>query len=180
MQMTGQFADKMNLREGSADKSVGFELVSDPDTLEIARSIDSYVEKMESTGKLDKNPTLVRVVKILEEVAEMILASDEVAAFDALCDVMYLTLGAGEIFDMPLDLGFMEVHTSNMTKDNKANSPIVRDKGEGYVPPNLRRILINHRGRPKEMSSRPANTLAAIKARVVARNSLNSTKETES
>ena len=49
---------------------------------------------------------------------------------------------------LPLDKAFAEVHRSNMTKRVQTNDPDkarVRDKGPGYEPPDLARVLEEHR-----------------------------------
>lgn len=82
----------------------------------------------------------VKLHLMLEELSEFILAEDEIEAFDALCDLLYVTLANFELYDWPADSGFQEVHRSNMTK-KPANTNRVSDKGGDYDPPKLNQVL---------------------------------------
>ena len=60
-----------------------------------------------------------------------------------LADVLYVTYGMAQRFDIPLDDVFALVHASNMTKLGDDGKPVYRDsdgkvlKGPNYQPPNL-------------------------------------------
>lgn len=88
---------------------------------------------------------------IVEETAELLDAmymEDEVLVLDALADLLYVVLGSAVTMDLPLAEAFVEVHRSNMTKRRQSDDPDgarVRDKGEGYQPPDLKRILDAYR-----------------------------------
>ena len=94
----------------------------------------------------------LRMHLILGELSELMEAKanrDEIETFDALIDLMYVTLGTGVAFDLPLHLGFDDVHRSNMTKQVQSQDPDkerCRDKGPNYVPPNLQAVLADYRG----------------------------------
>lgn len=78
-----------------------------------------------------------RVAFLLEETAELCEAlckNDPVAVLDAICDLLYVTIGMGVQLDMPVSEGFLAVHESNMTKTPNGD-PRVLDKGPNYVPP---------------------------------------------
>lgn len=93
----------------------------------------------------------LRMHLIIEEATEFCRAcqaGDEVMAFDALIDLLYVTLGTAVQFQWPLQEGFDEVHASNMTKQKQSSDPHsarVRDKGSNYRPPNLEPILASYR-----------------------------------
>jgi predicted HAD superfamily Cof-like phosphohydrolase len=64
-----------------------------------------------------------------------------------LADIIYIACGTAASYGIPLDRVFTEVHSSNMAKlvDGK---PIRREDGkilkpEGWVPPDLKKILWN-------------------------------------
>lgn len=68
-----------------------------------------------------KNEKLVdfRLSLIKEELKECedgCKKNDLVEVADALCDIMYVVLGAGHAFGLDLDKLFVEVHESNMSK----------------------------------------------------------------
>lgn len=102
-------------------------------------------------GPLSARARLLRARLLVGETAELVdalHAEDLVAAADAICDLLYVTLGTA----LALGLGpilprlFQEVHRSNMTKAFEQN-PADADgsrvlvKGEGYEPPRLQEIL---------------------------------------
>jgi len=69
---------------------------------------------------------------------------DMVEAYDALLDLLYVTIGSLVSHGFPLQEGFVEVHTSNMTKTaiKLAGTPRA-SKGASFRPPEpyLRRVL---------------------------------------
>ena len=80
-----------------------------------------------------------------EEVVEFLAATDEgdfIEAVDALCDLMYLILGAAVEMGVDLEPCFAEVHRSNMTKTRghrDSGGKVL--KGEDFEPPNLVRVI---------------------------------------
>lgn len=97
----------------------------------------------------DRATAGLRLSLILEEARELndaLAQYDMVGIADALCDLLYVTYGAGLDFGINLDACFAEVHRSNMTKLGADGRPIVRKdgkilKGPAYDPPHLERIL---------------------------------------
>lgn len=85
----------------------------------------------------------------LEETGEWLLAlsaGDEEKALDALADRLYVLVGDAVMYDLPLIEAFIEVHRSNMTKKRALHDEgRVRDKGDEFVPPDLRSILKTYR-----------------------------------
>jgi predicted HAD superfamily Cof-like phosphohydrolase len=114
---------------------------------------------LEEFKKTD-NTAYLRLHLITEELSELVAAlseGNEVDAFDALIDLLYVVLGSGVSMNFPLDEGFLEVHRSNMTKKRKATDPDgvrVRDKGEAYDPPKLKELLDEYRKRRSDASTR--------------------------
>jgi predicted HAD superfamily Cof-like phosphohydrolase len=88
---------------------------------------------------------------VTEEYTELLAAIDSddyVASVDAIGDLMYALLGASVVWRIPLDDVIQEIHKSNMTK--VATSPPVQgsdgkiQKGDTYVPPKIRDLLMRH------------------------------------
>lgn len=92
---------------------------------------------------------LLRVHLMIEELAETmsgIASGDEVHALDGLADLMYVAVGTAVTMDLPLSEAFDEVHRSNMTKKRmKVDDYRIRHKGDKWEPPNLERVMANHR-----------------------------------
>jgi len=88
---------------------------------------------------------LLRVHLIAEELGELSIAlanRDLVGVADALTDLAYVVLGAAVTYGIPLDEVWAEVHKSNMTKAVRGPQDTrLRDKGNSYVPPNVRGVL---------------------------------------
>ena len=96
---------------------------------------------------LSKKRTLLRQRLLEEEVKELRDAKNILEVADALCDIMYITIGTAHEYGLSdrFVMLFDEVHSSNMTKfqDGKA---IFREDGkvmkpENYREPNLRPII---------------------------------------
>lgn len=91
------------------------------------------------------NPVLNRFGLILEETCELMqatIATDPIAALDALCDLEYVTVGTAVAFGLPLEAGFDEVHRSNMTKAVRApGDATLTNKGPSYDPPKLKDLI---------------------------------------
>lgn len=100
-------------------------------------------------GLPDKETVKLRLELIQEEVRELkdgIDKSNLVDIVDALCDILYVTYGAGHAFGIDLDDPFNDVHNSNMSKLDKDGKPIYREdgkvmKGPDYKPPNLAQFV---------------------------------------
>jgi len=63
-----------------------------------------------------------------------------------LCDLLYVTLGTGVAFGLPLKEVFEEVHKSNMSKLGEDGKPVLREdgkvlKGPNYKEPNLEQFF---------------------------------------
>ena len=132
-----------------------------------------------NTPQLDifeNKPELVklRIALIQEELEEFKQACDEknmVEIADALCDILYVTYGAGHVFGFNLDTMFDEVHQSNMTKtcsnlqdaedsvkayqnDPRYKEPDYKKCGDYYViyDKATGKILKNHKFRLPDLS----------------------------
>jgi hypothetical protein len=109
--------------------------------LDLAKKQDAAADVL----VVDARP--LRMHLLLEELSELASAleqHDEVGAFDALVDLLYVTLGAGVTWSLPLGPGFVEVQRSNMSKERQAADPDgvrVRSKGPNYSPPDLAGVL---------------------------------------
>lgn len=82
----------------------------------------------------------------VREFKEAVDSNDLIGAIDALCNIIYVAIGAGVAFGVDLSPFWNEVHRSNMSKegastlpDGKAAGKVM--KGPNYSPPNLSRVL---------------------------------------
>ena len=87
----------------------------------------------------------------LEELKQALEEKDIVKVLDACLDLQYVLDGAMIVWGLALykNLGFQEVHNSNMSKDGEDGKPIVREdgkilKGPNYFKPDLYNV-IGHR-----------------------------------
>ncbi len=119
--------------------SIGHALISEAMKVEN----EAVVFRVNGDGRLYRTHLLV------EELGEALIAlaeGDEVAFFDGLCDLLYVTLGTGVAMDLPLEEGFHEVHESNMSKPlPTAADPRMRHREPGYFKPGLEHVLEEHR-----------------------------------
>lgn len=86
----------------------------------------------------------LRAHLVLEEAAEMVQAiadGDRLALLDALADLAYVVAGTAVAYGLPLAEAFAEVHRSNMTKTASRSRDGHPDKGDGYSPPDLARVM---------------------------------------
>lgn len=86
----------------------------------------------------------------LEETCEFILAmarAEPGSVLDAKADQLYVLLGSAETFGLPLTDAFIEVHSSNMTKEKQPDDPHadrVRQKGPNYRAPQTDELYVLH------------------------------------
>ncbi len=100
-------------------------------------------------GLIDPKLSDMRVELLLEEVSEYLEAvrnKDLVSIFDALLDIIYIAVGTGVTYGLPMAKGWEEVHASNMAKLGIDGAPIYREDGKvmkpaGWVPPDLAGIV---------------------------------------
>jgi len=100
----------------------------------------------------DYDLRLIRAHLIVEEVGELLVAMsqcNEVQTLDGLCDAVYVLVGTAVAFGLPFDAGFLEVQRSNMTKEADGSERL-RHKGNTYEPPDLLRIIEEHRRNVQE------------------------------
>lgn len=120
--------------------------------------------------KIEDTQSALRARLLVEEVGEYLIAlseQDEAGVLDAITDLIYVAIGAGITFDLPLLQAWREVHRANMSK-----FPVCQDcdgggcgvcgsagriaildshgkvmKPEGWEPPDIERILTEYRSR---------------------------------
>jgi len=123
--------------------------------IQFCHVLKDYAGQLLEFALIDKNKVnipMLRLHLIAEEFSEMIeawLIGDEVKFFDALIDLIYVIVGTGVTYDLPLGEGFDEVQRSNMTKERQPDDPQaarIRAKGPNYSAPNLVDILRRYRG----------------------------------
>lgn len=94
----------------------------------------------------DETRVMLRIDLIMEEFEETLLAiqQDEILKIaDGLVDLLYVVIGTMHEFGLPAQALWDEVHRTNMAKKGGP----VRDDGkrlkpEGWVPPDIRRVLL--------------------------------------
>jgi len=86
---------------------------------------------------------------MIEELAESILAmanNNEEELLDGLSDLQFVTIGTSESFGLPTEEGLLEVCDSNLTKATRQFGDVrLRVKGESYVPPDMKRVIKEHK-----------------------------------
>ncbi len=107
--------------------------------------LNQLSRKLKELYLVTKDQRCLRAELMLEELSEVLEAmgdADELALLDGIADLIYVVVGTGTTFDLPVTDAFYEVHRSNMTK-HKAAADHQGDKGKGadYVPPNLGHVL---------------------------------------
>lgn len=102
----------------------------------------------EEPTMLDEKRASLRQNLLEEEVNELKEATDMEGVADALCDILYITLGTAHEYGIAdrLNMLFDEVQRSNMSKFDDEGKPIYREDGkvmksENYRPPNFKSIL---------------------------------------
>jgi predicted HAD superfamily Cof-like phosphohydrolase len=111
----------------------------------------TFKTPMNSVPTLIEDPKLValRLSLIDEERGELddgLRNKDIVEIADALTDILYVVYGMGQLYGIPLDECFEEVHRSNMSKLDENGNPIFREDGKImksalYSKPDLRKII---------------------------------------
>jgi len=136
-------------RLGSVQRTEANDLLLKLCGMQVATQGEALEEMLKKNGARDRR--VLRAHLLCEELGELIFAmarGDELATLDALADLLYVLLGAALTMDLPLVAAFNEVHDSNMTKEKQADDQLkdrVRAKGPNYRPPNLARLLFQHR-----------------------------------
>lgn len=104
-------------------------------------------------GIVENETFLFRLQFLHEELQELLQshrAQDLAGVADALADLVYVALGTAHLYGIPFNEVFEEVQRANMTKERATNSNDSRSKRassldvvkpEGWVPPNISRIL---------------------------------------
>lgn len=114
-----------------------------------ATSLSNYAEELLKFAATSRRA--LRGHLLCEELAEFLSAmhaGNELEMLDALGDLLYVLLGAAVTFDLPLAGAFLEIHSSNMTKEKQPEDPHgerVRSKGPNYRAPDLFKILAAYR-----------------------------------
>lgn len=96
-----------------------------------------------------KDWRLFRGHLILEEAGEAFVElakRDETALAKELTDLLYVVLGTGVMFGIPMEEAFDEVHASNMTKDAGAVNDRSGKKGKGpnYRKADMAKVIAAH------------------------------------
>jgi len=120
-------------------------------------------------GNGQKALRLNLMVEELAEYCEASFAGDLVEEFDALLDLLYVTVGTLVSHGFPVHLGWDEVHHSNMRKVAGVDLPKRDENGkvmkpDRWTPPNLEALLLDQYSEPHERQQR---ALPFVEAEVV-------------
>ena len=129
--------------------------------MDLEASVIEFHHKMKLPIKLqvewpEKSRTGLRMDLIAEEYQELLEAvanEDIVETADALVDLVYVAIGMCVELGIPFNRVFNEVHQSNLRKVDGPKSPEGKQlKPEGWVPPNVKQILMNrgYRDEPRD------------------------------
>jgi len=82
-------------------------------------------------------------IEELSEYAEALATGDECALADAIGDRIYLAVGDAVSHDIPVTPVVHEIVRSNCSKSarNADEDPRLREKGDHYVPPDMKRAI---------------------------------------
>jgi len=131
-------AETAKMREGTRFLSTAARMLTD-----LSRQALGMVGVNKETTRL------IRAHLMLEELAETLEAmaeGDEVEFADGLADLLYVVIGAGVAYDLPVAKLFAEVHWSNMTKDVRAPDDVrLSRKGQNFVPPAIAGVIALHK-----------------------------------
>lgn len=87
--------------------------------------------KPELLSRKDESLHLDLMEEEFEELVAALSAGDLVGVFDALVDLKYVITGMGVHMGLPMDEGWREVHSSNMSKLDENGEPMYHDGTEG-------------------------------------------------
>lgn len=165
-----EFHDKMQFTTHDLyDEGVNDEVKStvNYELMQACRKTGYHANKLQSLVKFSTRAT--RGHLCCEEVSELmkgLAGQDEEQILDALCDLLYVVVGTAVVYDLPLGEGFLEVHTSNMTKEKQTSDPYanrVRDKGPNYQSPDLKGVLERWHQKKAQVSSAASSTAEGAK-----------------
>lgn len=147
------FTVARDLREPVAEHTPEMRKACDEALSGMAEVLKTFSQRFKN-GTLERgvpaHPTtyddrLMRTHLMIEELAETIEGLAErspIKTLDGAADLSYVVNGTCVAFGLPLEEAEREVHDSNMTKAVRKQGDVrLRDKGEAYRPPDLRRIL---------------------------------------
>lgn len=100
---------------------------------------------LEATLSATKSQLVRRAQLMIEELGETLKAlasKDEIETLDGLADSIFVDIGTAEVYGLPIYEALIEICNSNLTKAPRVESDLrLRDKGDSYVAPNLKRVL---------------------------------------
>lgn len=121
-------------------------------TNKMLEQVKEFNANLDSPGWLSSSKELDKLlVKMIEEevkeLRDAVEANHIEEVVDALCDILYTTLGAVVRWDIGIEEAFNRVHTSNMSKlvdgyflkneDGKVIKP------DSYQPPNFEGVIVD-------------------------------------
>lgn len=133
--------------QNSHSQGVGKSVCPDNKVLRHMEDSANFYEALIMTANNPEVKTrYLRLCLILEEAQETckaLMLGDEVEILDGLCDLIYVCLGTGVAYNLPVSLAFEEVCRANL--DKVGTDARVRDKGPNWKPPQIAAILRSHR-----------------------------------
>lgn len=119
--------------------------------LSIQRDVEAFHMKFDhpAGGKIKLRMRKLRRRLIKEESKELCRAlqrKDEVKVVDAICDLIYVTVGTAVAMGIDLEPFWNEVHYANMSKDGggkRGDGKVMRP--DGWLPPNIAALLEQQR-----------------------------------
>ena len=118
-----------------------------------AFSVKFGLPQLENPGFLKEEDMKYRLKFILEELNELVSASEEMnleGTLDALVDIVYVALGTAWLMNLPIMDAWDRVHHANMQKERVVTNTDPRSKRhhhldivkpDGWIPPNLKDLL---------------------------------------
>lgn len=104
------------------------------DVIEFRRAFGLPIhEKPSNLSRDEMRLHLGLIEEELLELREALEDYDLVETFDALVDLKYVITGMGVHMGLPMDEGWAEVHSSNMSKLDENGEPMYHDGTEGPV-----------------------------------------------
>ena len=117
------------------------------DAFEVKRFIDGDAYDRKKTANLRCTLIGEEYKEVVEELLDMYNGDGSISRLaKELADLLYVVYGTAEVYEIPIDAVFEEVHRSNMSKLEDGKPVRRKDgkiiKGKHYVEPDIDRILL--------------------------------------
>ena len=103
---------------------------------EFHRAFGQQVANVPTLADVDMESLRMRLIEEeMDELSDALIDDNIVEVADALTDILYVVYGMADIYGIPIDACFREVHRSNMAKLDENGKPIKRADGKFMKPP---------------------------------------------